>query len=155
MEARSPARIELSTGGVIYRWQPEGRPEVLLIKDGYGNWGWPKGHLETGETVEEAALRECREETGLTRLRMARRLGTTDWYFRAGSAMIHKFCDYFLVEADPAEPTAPQKAEGIQACSWLSPEEAAGRLTYANARHVLAAALESPELATPPLARGK
>ncbi|MGD2216094.1 MAG: NUDIX domain-containing protein [Gemmatimonadales bacterium] len=140
MAAPQAANIERSAGGVIYRWRANGSLDVLLIKDGYGNWGWPKGHLETGESLEAAALRECGEETGLTRLQVRAWVGTTDWYFRAGDKLIHKFCDYFLVQADPAELAVPRRAEGIQACRWLPSEEAGARLTYTNARHVLAAA---------------
>jgi 8-oxo-dGTP pyrophosphatase MutT (NUDIX family) len=142
MAAPQAAEIERSAGGVIYRRRADEALEVLLIRDGYGNWGWPKGHVEAGETVEAAALRECSEETGLSRLGVREWVGTTDWYFRSGANLIHKFCDYFLVEADPAELTLPQRAEGIQACRWLPAEDAGGLLTYTNARYVLAAALE-------------
>jgi 8-oxo-dGTP pyrophosphatase MutT (NUDIX family) len=145
MAAPQPAKIELSAGGVIFRRTAGEGLEVLLIKDSYSNWGWPKGHVEAGESLEAAALRECGEETGLTRLRAGEWVGTTDWYFRAGDALIHKFCDYFLVEADPAELALPQLAEGIQACRWLPSEDAGALLTYTNARHVLAAALECLE----------
>jgi len=148
MAAPQIARIELSAGGVILRRLADEPSEVLLIKDAYGNWGWPKGHVEAGESLEAAALRECSEETGLTRLRISERLGTTDWYFRAGGTLIHKFCDYFLVESDAAESPSPRRAEGIQACSWQRLEEAATLLTYTNARQVLAAARER-------LARGR
>ena len=135
-------RIELSAGGVVYRNGPGGAPEVLLILDGYGNWGWPKGHIEPGESPEQAAIRECREETGLTRLTLVAPVGTTDWYFRAGNVLVHKFCDYFLLEADPAEEAKPQRAEGIQDCFWMDPKAAASRVTYSNARQVLESALE-------------
>lgn len=148
MAAPQVAKIELSAGGVIFRRPADGAPEVLAIKDGYGNWGWPKGHVEAGESSEAAALRECSEETGLTRLRVTDRVGATDWYFRAGGTLIHKFCDYFLIEADPAELALPLQAEGIQACLWLPSEDAATLLTYTNARHVLAAALQRLARAT-------
>jgi 8-oxo-dGTP pyrophosphatase MutT (NUDIX family) len=149
MAAPQAAKIEQSAGGVIYRRRAEEALEVLLIKDGYGNWGWPKGHVEAGESLAAAALRECREETGLARLQVGESVGTTDWYFRAGDTLIHKFCDYFLVEADPAELTLPQQAEGIQACRWLPSEEVGSLLTYTNARHVLAAAQQRLARTTP------
>lgn len=142
MAAPQAARVELSAGGVIYRRHADEALEVLLIKDGYGNWGWPKGHVEAGESFAAAALRECGEETGLTRLQVKDLVGTTDWYFRSGDILVHKFCDYFLVEADPAELALPLQAEGIQACRWLRGEDAGLVLTYRNARYVLAAALE-------------
>jgi 8-oxo-dGTP pyrophosphatase MutT (NUDIX family) len=137
METGKHARIELSAGGVICRRQADGTVEVLLIEDGYGNWGFPKGHVEAGERPADAALRECGEETGLARLRILAPIGVTDWYFRATDALVHKFCDYFLVEADPLEEARPQRGEGIRTCVWLSPEDALSRVTYDNARHVL------------------
>ncbi len=141
MSAMKHAKIELSSGGVIYRRRPDVL-EVLLIRDSYGNWGFPKGHVEADESLAEAALRECREETGLTRLQVVAPLGSTDWYFRAGKNLVHKYCDYFLLEAAPDEMAEPQTGEGIQACVWMAPEEAVERITYANARQVLSRALE-------------
>jgi 8-oxo-dGTP pyrophosphatase MutT (NUDIX family) len=141
-----PSRIELSAGGVIHRRSGGGVLQVLLIRDSYGNWGFPKGHVEAGESPAEAALRECREETGLTRLRTLGPLGTTDWYFKAGRSLVHKFCDYFLIEADAGETARPQSGEGIQAVAWLNAEEALARITYANARTVLEHALPRLEL---------
>ena len=115
---------------------------IDLLHAGYGNWGFPKGHVEAGETRQEAALRECQEETGLTRLEIADELAMTDWYFRARGQLVHKFCDYFLLIAAPDEEARPQIAEGIRECAWLDPREAISRVTYENARQVLARVLE-------------
>lgn len=143
MTVSHPVRIEISAGGVIYRYAGnDGSIDVLLIRDGYDNWGFPKGHLEGQETSEEAALRECREETGLDHLETTARVGMTDWYFRDGAVLVHKFCDYFLLRADPAEEARPQRGEGIRACEWLAPEKAITRVTYDNARHILGLGLE-------------
>ncbi len=136
------AQIELSAGGVIYRRATGGELQMLLIKDSYGNWGFPKGHIEPGEDASAAALRECREETGLGRLRLVGWLGTTDWYFRRGRALIHKYCDYFLVEVEGEDTARPQKREGIQACEWLGPSELVRRVTYNNARQIARRAVE-------------
>jgi 8-oxo-dGTP pyrophosphatase MutT (NUDIX family) len=135
------ADIELSAGGVILRRTEGSAVEVLLIEDSYGNWGFPKGHVEGAETSEEAALRECREETGLVNLRAIAPIGMTDWYFRSGQALVHKFCDYFLLQAEAEDEARPQRGEGIRACSWLSPDDALVRVTYANARAVLRSGL--------------
>ena len=137
-----PARIETSAGGVICRREPAGELRLLLIQDSYGNWGFPKGHIEAGESSRDAALRECREETGLNRLGVIGYLGATDWYFRAGEVLVHKFCDHFLVEADPTEAATPRRGEGIRACVWLEADDALSRITYSNARYVAKLALD-------------
>ena len=64
---------------------------LLLIRDPYGKWGLPKGHVENGESSREAALREVREETGLTHLDPGPSLGSIDWYFRLKGDLVHKF----------------------------------------------------------------
>ena len=61
---RARAQRETSAGGVVYRLDA-GHAVFLLIRDSYQNWGFPKGHLESGERAEDAAVREVREETGI------------------------------------------------------------------------------------------
>lgn len=132
---RSRAERETSAGGVVYRLAGEG-PLFLLIRDSYANWGFPKGHLESGERAEDAALREVREETGVAELSLRGAIDTIDWYFRFRGRLIHKVCHFFLMETHDAA-TAPQRAEGITACKWLPFEEAASSISYVNARQVL------------------
>lgn len=129
---------ESSAGGVIFRRAPGGMV-VLLIKDAYHNWGFPKGHLEEGEDGAAAALREIAEETGLTALVNHGHIRDIDWFFRFRGKLIHKTCAFFLVESTAGEPS-PQLDEGITACRWLAVDEAITALSYANAREVLRAA---------------
>jgi 8-oxo-dGTP pyrophosphatase MutT (NUDIX family) len=134
------ARIETSAGGVIVRWH-DTVPYVLLILDPYKHWGFPKGHLENGETPDAAALREVAEETGLAHLVLGPRLATIDWHFRARGRLIHKFCHFYLIES-PHGDTTPQADEGITACRWLPLPEAIEAISYDNAREVLRLAAE-------------
>ena len=63
------AELEVSAGGIVFRRPPEEEdPRFLLIRDSYDNWGFPKGHLEDGESPAEAARRETIEETGLNQV---------------------------------------------------------------------------------------
>jgi 8-oxo-dGTP pyrophosphatase MutT (NUDIX family) len=131
-----PAPVEeTSAGGVIVRRTDAGMM-VLLIKDAYHNWGFPKGHLEEGEDAAAAALREITEETGLTELVNHGHIRDIDWFFRFRGKLIHKTCSFFLVESATGEPQ-PQHDEGITACRWLGVEDAWHALSYANARDVL------------------
>lgn len=131
------ARVETSAGGVVYRRGEQ--PQVLLIRDPYQNWGLPKGHIEGGETPEQAAVREVEEETGLAHLAVVAQLPTIDWYFRDRGKLVHKFCHFFLLECGRGEPV-PQLDEGITDCQWLTLADALQTVSYANAREVIMAA---------------
>lgn len=134
---KRPCELEVSAGGIVFR-----RTDVtcaaafLLIKDSYGNWGFPKGHLEGEETPGAAALRETEEETGLCDLVMQGPIRVIDWHFRFRGRHIHKYCHFFLLES-PGAATCPQLTEGITACRWCTHEEALEALSYENARGVL------------------
>lgn len=129
------AREEHSAGGVVIR-RIEGKFHVLLIKDPYGNWGLPKGHLEGEENSEEAGLREVGEETGLGVLELGPELRTIDWYFRMKGRLIHKHCTFFLMVSESGDPI-PEEAEGITECRWVPLLEAIEKVGYENAREVV------------------
>jgi 8-oxo-dGTP pyrophosphatase MutT (NUDIX family) len=130
------AELEVSAGGIVFRRLPDDGPRFLLIRDSYDNWGFPKGHLEDGESPADAARRETIEETGLEDLVLQGPIRVIDWHFRFRGRHIHKYCHFFLFESPAGEP-APQTAEGITACQWRSLDEALEALSYDNARGVL------------------
>jgi 8-oxo-dGTP pyrophosphatase MutT (NUDIX family) len=134
------ARVETSSGGVVFR-RDAAAVRFLLIRDPYTNWGLPKGHIEDGETAEQAALREVEEETGLSDLSIVAPLPTIDWYFRDRGRLIHKFCHFFLVESLSGE-AVPQIDEGITECIWQPPVTAVETVSYSNAREVMRAAAD-------------
>lgn len=136
MTARSRAARETSAGGVVFRVPEGGEPLFLLIRDSYRNWGFPKGHLESEELPDAAALREVREETGLDGLELRGEIDTIDWYFRFRGRLIHKVCHFYLMETGSAK-TCPQRNEGITACRWMPIAQALETISYANARLVL------------------
>src|SRR5690242_15096965 len=129
---------ETSAGGVVFR-RTDGGPLVLVIKDAYKNWGFPKGHIEQGEDAVTAAVREVEEETGLADLVPHGLVRDIDWFFRFRGKLIHKTCTFFLFESVSGD-ARPQQDEGITACRWLPLEEALKVVSYANAREVLRAA---------------
>ena len=133
---KRPVDLEVSAGGIVFRREPDGVAHFLLIKDSYHNWGFPKGHLESGERPEDAALREVREETGLDHVRVRAPIHTIDWYFRFRGRLIHKICHFFLMEAEETT-TRPQADEGITACRWERFDDAVILVSYETARDVL------------------
>ena len=130
------AELEVSAGGIVFRRLPDRSALYLLIRDSYDNWGFPKGHLEDGETPAVAALRETAEETGLADLALHGPIRVIDWHFRFRGRHIHKYCHFFLFESPEGDP-CPQVAEGITACQWRTLDEALEALIYDNARGVL------------------
>lgn len=145
------AREEHSAGGVVVRSDAEGH-HVLLIRDPYGKWGLPKGHVERREDPSQAALREVREETGLEDVALGPFLKTIDWYFRLRGRLVHKHCDFFLMASRGGEPR-PEVEEGIRECRWIPLERAPGAVSYENARGVVAGAgrfLGPPDDGFPP-----
>jgi 8-oxo-dGTP pyrophosphatase MutT (NUDIX family) len=98
--SRRPTRTvhDVSAGGVIVRGSPEG-PEVALVGRGKPlRWGLPKGGLEAGETIDGAAVREAREETGLE-VRMLAPIGDIQYWFATRAVRHHKTVHFFLMEA--------------------------------------------------------
>jgi 8-oxo-dGTP pyrophosphatase MutT (NUDIX family) len=130
------AELEVSAGGIVFRRDPDVGPRFLLIRDSYANWGFPKGHLEDGESPADAARRETAEETGLDQLVLQGPIRVIDWHFRFRGRHIHKYCHFFLFESASGE-ACPQVEEGITDCQWRPLEEALDLLSYDNARGVL------------------
>ena len=131
-------KYEKSAGGVVVRFA-EGEARFLLIRDGYGHWGFPKGHLERGERADTAALREVMEETGLRQVSVVSSIAAIEWRFRFRGRLIQKHCEFFLMESASGG-TRPQKSEGITDCRWATIAEAHELLDYENARGILSRA---------------
>lgn len=128
-----------AAGGVVYTHGPDGELLILLISDRYGSRTLPKGHLEAGESDEEAAVREIAEETGIacTLERLIARVRYP--VFRKG-AWRDKEVAYFLARAPYATPT-PAPDEGITVAEWAPPDQIIETLTYAQVREVMRQAL--------------
>ena len=129
------ATVERSAGGVVV-CPVAGVWHALLIRDPYGHWSLPKGHIEGGESLREAALREVAEETGITPEVVGPQIDTIDWKFRQGDRTIHKYCTFFLMRSRMGQPV-PQRDEGISACAWLPIPDAASRVGYKETRDVV------------------
>ena len=129
---------ERAAGAIAYR---EGPLLLLMIKDAYEQWTFPKGLLEEGEGPVEAALRELAEETGV-RGELVQELGASAYSYQSGDgSTVHKQAIFYLVRATRTELRV--QLEEIAAAEWVEPAEAKARLGYANLQPVLAAAMQS------------
>ena len=114
--------------------------EILLITTRGGTrYQIPKGHLEEGESPEQAAVREIEEETGVLG-RLLRGLGMVEYDFRSQSGqIIHKRVDYYLLEYLSGSSTNYDPSE-VSGATWLGWNEAIGRLTFDNERRLVRSA---------------
>ena len=98
-------------------------------------WSLPKGHVEPGETREQAAVREVAEETGIDG-EIVRALGTIDFWFVAEGRRIHKTVHHFLMRATGGE-LSDADVE-VTEVEWVPLPEITGRLAYRDERDLLA-----------------
>lgn len=115
----------------------DGRPLVALIgrldRRGRLLWSLPKGHLEAGESTEDAAVREIEEETGI-RGRVVASLGTIDYWFVAEDRRIHKTVHHYLLEA--AGGRLSDRDLEVDEVAWVPLDELRDRLAYAGERRL-------------------
>ena len=146
----APIVSELSAGAVVVH-EPSG--EFLLIHlSEEDRWCLPKGHVDPGESLEEAARREIAEETGLDPVEFRGELGEIAYRFyrpREGSNVL-KTSVYFLAYT----PSRLVRLEPIfDRFTWLAPEEAVSTVTYETDRTVLARARDRVRSGPPPAPR--
>ena len=115
------------------------------MMDSYGKWAFPKGHVERGESMEEAAARETLEELGLSEIRLLEPLGKIDIWFRdrfeKKDALIHKDIHYFLFETTPDAELFPDPKEHSYGAKWVLPERLLEESSYADMIPILNRAL--------------
>jgi len=98
-------------------------------------WSLPKGHIESGETPQEAAIREVAEETGI-QSEILRELGVIDFWFMAGGKRIHKTVHHYLFK-EVGGTLAPQVTE-VDEVRWFPLNEIVERLAYPDEKKLIA-----------------
>ena len=131
---------EVSAGGLVI--DSTGTQGLLIgridHKDTSGKrvlWSLPKGHIEEGETPEQAAIREVAEETGITSS-ITKSLGVIDFWFMAGGKRIHKTVHHFIFTEVSGELT-PQITE-VDEVSSFPLAEIVDRLAYPDEKKLIA-----------------
>ncbi|GAA0347470.1 hypothetical protein GCM10010151_41450 [Actinoallomurus spadix] len=109
-------------------------------RDGRLLWSLPKGHLEADETIEEAAVREVEEETGI-RGRILAPLGSVDYWFSAHRRRVHKTVHHHLLIAVGG--TLSDGDAEVAEVAWVPLDEVTDRLAYADERALV---VKVPEL---------
>lgn len=123
-----------SAGGVVHR-VADGRLQIALVHRREPRlWALPKGTPNAGETIEETAIRETREESGLE-VRIEGPLGAITYFFVRGRTRFHKTVHFFLMEPIGGDP-ALHDHEFDEVC-WVALEEALRVMSHATERRVV------------------
>ena len=133
------AETEFSAGGVVVR----GDDLVVIVptRRGAGGsrvLGLPKGHPEAGESAAEGALREVREEAGVTG-ELVESLGVVEYTYERRGRRIVKQVEFFLIEYRDGDPA--DHDHEVEQARWMPLAEAVTALTYPGEREIASRAL--------------
>ncbi len=133
------APVEFSAGGVVVR----GADVVVIVptRRGAGGTrvlGLPKGHVEPGESPQQAALREVREEAGVSG-ELRESLGDVRYVYERAGARVAKRVEFFLISYTAGDPA--DHDHEVEEARWMPLAQAASALTYPGEREVVARAL--------------
>ncbi len=134
---RLPRVDETSAGGLVLDLSgpvPLGALIGRTNRRGRLLWSLPKGHLEDGETLEQAAVREVAEETGIQGSIIGT-LGTIDFWFVVEGRRIHKTVHHYLMRAVGGE-LSDEDVE-VTEVAWFPLPEIGHQLAYSDERGLL------------------
>ncbi len=115
---KSKISVSKAGGGLVYNK----KGEVLFIFRN-GKWDLPKGGTERGEEIENTAMREIEEETGVNKLVITEKLQKTYHIFKRNGKYKLKITQWFAMNSAFEGTPKGQIEEGIEKVSWLNPEE--------------------------------
>ena len=110
--------VHKAGGGLVYNKNGE----VLFIFRN-GKWDLPKGGIEKGEEIDETAVREVEEETGVSKLLVTKKLQKTYHIFKRNGRYKLKITHWFEMTSDFEGTPMPQAEEGIEKVAWLNPAQ--------------------------------
>jgi ADP-ribose pyrophosphatase YjhB (NUDIX family) len=128
---------EYSAGGLVVdlaREQAHGALIGRLDRHGRLLWSLPKGHIEAGETAEQAAVREIEEETGIAGAVIGE-LGTVEFWFVADGRRVHKTVQHFLLRATGGE-LSDADVE-VSEVAWVPLSRIRAQLAYPDERGLI------------------
>ena len=138
----SERRSVLAAGGVVLEGAARARRVLVVHRPRYDDWSLPKGHVDAGEDLAGAAIREVAEETGITAV-IAHAVGTTEHTVATSDGPTHKRVHWFVMEPDASsgDPSVLAAARApdaeVDRAEWWPIGEALQRLTHDSDRALL------------------
>ena len=134
--AQASSRVSadvLAAGAVCWRQGPKGLEVVLIHRPKYNDWSWPKGKVDPGETLPEAAIREVKEETGFD-IHLGIPLPSAQ--YTVGRNTLKKVF-YWSAEVKDEADFAPLNAREVDTAAWFPVDKARAKLTSYSDREQL------------------
>lgn len=131
---KRPYKRVYSSGGVVYRLNGEGIEVVVCGRKQTGVWALPKGTPRIGESLQETAVREVEEETGL-KVTIEEQIGQVQYWFVEEGVHYFKTVHYFLMR--PAGGDMADHDPEFDEVLWLAFDKALGVLTYDNDQNIV------------------
>lgn len=120
---------EPTSGGIIFRRDKDKVVELLLVQDGKDRWTIPKGHIEEGETAEQTARREIKEEAGLSNIEILGWLGKINFRYRRFDKLVLMTTQIYLVRAT-GDSDEIKKEEWMNGIKWFKFNDALEAIEY-------------------------
>lgn len=133
MQPRPRIRVT-SAGGVVYRWDKDKPLFLLLGSNKRGVRCLPKGLIEVDEDEVITAMREVREETGVSRVKIKGKIGSIKYQFGFRSKTYDKTVHFFLFETDQADTKVGSEHDFME---WLPYDQALETMSYPNEKEML------------------
>ena len=128
---------ERSAGIVLFIEKPDGN-HFLLLNYPTGHWDFVKGKIEQGETEKQTAIREAKEETGISDIEFIEGFEETiNYNFQFEGELIYKEVIFFLAKTNTEKVTVSHEHLDY---TWLDFNKAMQKITYQNAKNVLSKA---------------
>ena len=138
---------EYAAGIIVLNKDSEGTIRTILVKHADGRYGFPKGHIEQGESAEVAARRELLEETGLIAEELLPQILTETYDFNRNGISTTKHNEYFITVVTDRAPVKPLAEYAIEVLSaeWMSLEEANMVFLYGESKRLLEPAINNAQ----------
>jgi 8-oxo-dGTP pyrophosphatase MutT (NUDIX family) len=116
-----------SAGGIVVK----GGKVLVTQHSGHKGWDFPKGHIEKGESAENAAIREVEEETGI-KAKIVEKAGSTEYFYREKEEKVYKTVTYFIMKylSEGKATTAFEISDLV----WLPIEKVEEKLTFKDTK---------------------
>lgn len=121
---------EFSAGGIVFN-----KGKVLLTKHSQNkHWSFPKGLIDPGQTPEQAAIREVKEEGGVE-AEIVDKVGHNKYVYTLNGEKIFKVVTYFLMKYVSGD--IKDHDWEVEEAGWFSPDEAIKQLTFSQDKNLL------------------